>query len=112
MHAVQNERLPLRLVIQILFYEHVKLYNATMVTRHDHTDGKNVHTRSLSYTKNMDDTVIYDPHSPNVNTTHSAYYHNGDALSTELHLLKVDVESIKAKYVELSAEYVRLTMQH
>ena len=106
MHAVQNERLPLRLVVQILFYEHVKLYNATMVTHHDHTDGNNVHTRSLSYTKNMDDTVIYDPRSPNVNI--NAYYHNGDALSTELRLLKVDVESVKAKYAELSADYVAL----
>lgn len=113
MHAAQNERLPLRVVVQVLFCEQVKLRNAI-------TGSALSHRPPLPHPP----PAFYDSQfSPDVSGAHplEAASDNGNDTASvaspwsvarrDIRLLKLDVEKMKTKYADLQADYNTLQRQ-
>ncbi|KAE8668262.1 Root phototropism protein 3 [Hibiscus syriacus] len=98
MHAAQNERLPLRIVVQVLFSEQVKISNALA-------------------NSTLKDTVEtqYQPLIPNHKTlleaTPQSFQEGWAAAKKDINTLKFELESIKAKYLELQNDMENLQRQ-
>ncbi|KAL2936777.1 Root phototropism protein 3 [Bienertia sinuspersici] len=93
MHAAQNERLPLRVVVQVLFSEQVKISNA-------------IATNGL---KDNSTTVVepqYQPMEP-----HNRSKKGGQQQKKDINTLKFELETVKTKYVELQNEMESLQRQ-
>ncbi|XP_057428599.1 root phototropism protein 3-like [Lotus japonicus] len=97
MHAAQNERLPLRVVIQVLFAEQIKISNALA-------------TSSL---KDVDS--LTQPMASNRKTilegTPQSFQEGWSASKKDINSLKFELESMKAKYLELQSEMESLQKQ-
>ncbi|XP_022762402.1 root phototropism protein 3-like [Durio zibethinus] len=98
MHAAQNERLPLRVVVQVLFAEQVKISNAL----------------ANSTLKDPAETQ-YHHFIPNRNTllegTPQSFQEGWAAAKKDINRLKFELESVKAKYLELQNDMENLQRQ-
>ncbi|KAE8716740.1 Coleoptile phototropism protein 1 [Hibiscus syriacus] len=98
LHAAQNERLPLRIVVQVLFSEQVKISNAL----------------SNSTLKDPAETQ-YQPLIPNhktlLETTPQSFQEGWSAAKKDINTLKFELESVKAKYLELQNDMENLQRQ-
>ncbi|KAG5023192.1 hypothetical protein JHK82_019094 [Glycine max] len=88
MHAAQNERLPLRVVVQVLFSEQVKISNA--LANSSLKEGAESH---------------YQPMIPNRKTllegTPQSFQEGWTAAKKDINTLKFELETVKTKYLEL-----------
>ncbi|KAK9928437.1 hypothetical protein M0R45_025573 [Rubus argutus] len=98
MHAAQNERLPLRVVMQVLFSEQVKISNAL-----------------ANNALKAGDEPQYQPMVSNRKTllegTPQSFQEGWAAAKKDINTVKFELESIKAKYVELQNEMEDLQRQ-
>lgn len=98
MHAAQNERLPLRVVVQVLFSEQVKISNALANT-------------ALKEPGEMH----YQPMISNRKTllegTPQSFQEGWAAAKKDINALKFELESMKAKYLELQNDMEVLQRQ-
>jgi hypothetical protein len=98
MHAAQNERLPLRVVVQVLFSEQVKISNALA-------------TSSLKEASESQ----YQPMVLNRKTllegTPQSFQEGWSAAKKDINTLKFELESVKAKYLELQNDMENLQRQ-
>ncbi|KAG0622365.1 hypothetical protein M758_3G092100 [Ceratodon purpureus] len=107
LHAAQNERLPLRVVVQVLFSEQVKLRNAitggntSKKTRDHHTDGS-------AYSSARDHSQIGGQSiASRVDDTEAdglSLHESWLAARQDIKFLKQDMERMKAKYADLEQE--------
>lgn len=98
MHAAQNERLPLRVVVQVLFSEQVKISNALAnSTLKEGGEGQ------------------YQPMIPNRKTllegTPQSFQEGWTAAKKDINTLKFELESVKTKYLELQSDMENLQRQ-
>lgn len=98
MHAAQNERLPLRVVVQVLFSEQVKISNA-------------IANSSLKDTGEF----RYQPMVPTrkqlLEGTPQSFQEGWAAAKKDINTLKFELESTKAKYLELQNDMDNLQRQ-
>ncbi|KAF2294172.1 hypothetical protein GH714_008003 [Hevea brasiliensis] len=98
MHAAQNERLPLRVVVQVLFSEQVKISNAIA----------NSSLKDASETQ-------YQPMIPNRKTllegTPQSFQEGWTAAKKDINTVKFELESVKTKYLELQNDMENLQRQ-
>ncbi|CAN8264396.1 unnamed protein product [Cochlearia groenlandica] len=97
MHAAQNERLPLRVVVQVLFSEQVKISNAL------------ANNTSLKDSTSLGEAVgTYQPMIPNrktlIESTPQSFQEGWAAAKKDINTLKFELETVKTKYVELQNE--------
>ncbi|KAG8071132.1 hypothetical protein GUJ93_ZPchr0006g45572 [Zizania palustris] len=98
MHAAQNERLPLRVVVQVLFSEQVKISNALA---------------SSSALKAAPDALPAMPTTRRqlLDGTPQSFQEGWAAAKKDINTLKFELESMKAKYLELQHEMDALQKQ-
>lgn len=98
MHAAQNERLPLRVVVQVLFSEQVKISNALA-------------TSSLKEGVESQ----YQPMVTNRKTllegTPQSFQEGWATAKKDINTLKFELESVKTKYLELQNDMENLQRQ-
>lgn len=97
MHAAQNERLPLRVVVQVLFSEQVKISNA--IAKSSLKDGATAGGGGESN---------YQPVVSNRKTllegTPQSFQEGWAAAKKDINTLKFELETVKTKYLELQNE--------
>ncbi|XP_024398034.1 root phototropism protein 3 [Physcomitrium patens] len=101
MHAAQNERLPLRIVVQVLFSEQLKLRNAissTTPARPERIPESPLHQGSASGSA----PPVVRPIIPIRDATNS---------QMNIRALQHDVMFMKAKFAELQRDYTQVTQQ-
>ncbi|XP_052204605.1 root phototropism protein 3 [Diospyros lotus] len=100
MHAAQNERLPLRVVVQVLFSEQVKISNAL-------ANGTTL--------KEAGEPAHYQPLVTNRKTllegTPQSFQEGWAAAKKDINTLKFELDSVKAKYLELQNDMENLQRQ-
>nr|KYP61173.1 Root phototropism protein 3 [Cajanus cajan] len=98
MHAAQNERLPLRVVVQVLFSEQVKISNALA----NNSLKEGVESQ-------------YQPMIPNRKTllegTPQSFQEGWAAAKKDINTLKFELETVKTKYLELQNDMENLQKQ-
>ncbi|KAJ4848937.1 26S proteasome regulatory subunit 6B [Turnera subulata] len=98
MHAAQNERLPLRIVVQVLFSEQVKISNAL----------------ANSSLKEAGESQ-FQPMVPNRKTllegTPQSFQEGWATAKKDINTLKFELETVKAKYLELQNEMESMQRQ-
>ncbi|MED6108715.1 26S proteasome regulatory subunit 6B [Stylosanthes scabra] len=98
LHAAQNERLPLRVVVQVLFSEQVKISNAL-----------------ASSSLKGDDESLNHPVVVNRKTllegTPQSFQEGWSSAKKDINTLKFELESVKAKYLELQNDMETLQKQ-
>ncbi|KAL6964240.1 26S proteasome regulatory subunit 6B [Sarracenia purpurea var. burkii] len=98
MHAAQNERLPLRVVVQVLFSEQVKISNA--IANSSLKEAGESHYQSMvSNRKSL------------LEGTPQSFQEGWAAAKKDINTLKFELESVKAKNVELQHEMENLHRQ-
>ncbi|KAG6742620.1 hypothetical protein POTOM_053541 [Populus tomentosa] len=88
MHAAQNERLPLRVVVQVLFSEQVKISNALANNSLKET-GETQYQPMISNRKSL------------LEGTPQSFQEGWAAAKKDINSLKFELETVKAKYHEL-----------
>ncbi|CAM0945576.1 unnamed protein product [Alopecurus aequalis] len=102
MHAAQNERLPLRVVVQVLFSEQVKISNAlagSSVLKGGGTDGALASSSSVPTRRQL------------LDATPQSFQEGWAAAKKDINTLKFELESMKAKYLELQHDMDALQKQ-
>ncbi|GFY89436.1 phototropic-responsive NPH3 family protein [Actinidia rufa] len=98
MHAAQNERLPLRVVVQVIFSEQVKMSNA--IANNSLKEASESH---------------YQPMVSNRKTllegTPQSFQEGWAAAKKDINTLKFELETVKTKYLELQNEMESLQRQ-
>ncbi|XP_073027862.1 root phototropism protein 3-like [Primulina eburnea] len=90
MHAAQNERLPIRVVLQVLFSEHVKLSNAVSKNNSKESPEANVYKPlMISNGKTL------------LEGTPQSFQEDWATAKKDLNTLKFELESVKSQYLEL-----------
>lgn len=103
MHAAQNERLPLRVVVQVLFSEQVKISNAIANTAlKDAT--------AASAASHYQQPVV-STRKALLEGTPQSFQEGWAAAKKDINTLKFELESMKAKYLELQSEMAALQRQ-
>jgi hypothetical protein len=102
MHAAQNERLPLRVVVQVLFSEQVKISNAIA--------GSSTSSSSLKPPAAVTD-VAMPTRRQLLDATPQSFQDGWAAAKKDINTLKFELESMKAKYLELQHEMDALQKQ-
>lgn len=98
MHAAQNERLPLRVVVQVLFSEQVKISNAIAnISLKD--EGETHYQPLVSHHKSL------------LEATPQSFQEGWTAAKKDINTLKFELETVKTKYVELQNDMVDLQRQ-
>ncbi|XP_066331902.1 coleoptile phototropism protein 1-like [Miscanthus floridulus] len=102
MHAAQNERLPLRVVVQVLFSEQVKISNAL-------ASSSSSAASALLANKAAADAVVAPLQPPMsrrqlLDGTPQSFQEGWAAAKKDINTLKFELESMKAKYLELQHE--------
>lgn len=99
MHAAQNERLPLRVVVQVLFSEQVKISNAI----------------ANATFKDDGDHHGYQPLVSNRKTllegTPQSFQEGWATAKKDINTLKFELETVKSKYLELQNDMESLQRQ-
>ncbi|KAL8150826.1 hypothetical protein V2J09_020634 [Rumex salicifolius] len=107
MHAAQNERLPLRVVVQVLFSEQVKISNALAnnTIKAAESSGGDPHHNNNNY----------QPMIPNRKTllegTPQSFQEGWATAKKDINTLKFELESVKTKYIELQNEMEAMQRQ-
>ncbi|XP_068638975.1 root phototropism protein 3-like isoform X1 [Aristolochia californica] len=100
MHAAQNERLPLRVVVQVLFSEQVKISNAIGNNAvKESTAGSHYSHPVISTRKAL------------LEGTPQSFQEGWATAKKDINTLKFELESMKAKYLELQSEMEVLQRQ-
>ena len=89
MHAAQNERLPLRVVVQVLFSEQVKISNAIANNSLKEGNAESQYQPMISNRKTL------------LEATPQSFQEGWSAAKKDINTLKFELESVKAKYLEL-----------
>ena len=100
MHAAQNERLPLRVVVQVLFSEQVKISNALAGSGGGAALGRAPDAAAPPPTRRQ----LLDG-------TPQSFQDGWAAAKKDINTLKFELESIKAKHLELQHEMDALQKQ-
>lgn len=101
MHAAQNERLPLRVVVQVLFSEQVKISNAlagSSALKAGGADGA-LASSSVPTRRQL------------LDATPQSFQEGWAAAKKDINTLKFELESMKAKYLELQHDMDALQKQ-
>lgn len=98
MHAAQNERLPLRIVVQVLFSEQIKITNAIANT-------------SLKETSELQFQPAITNRKTLLEGAPQSFQEGWDAAKKDISTLKFELESVKAKYLELQNDMESLERQ-
>lgn len=102
MHAVQNERLPLRVVVQVLFSEQVKISNALASSS---TSLKDVHESHYYHQP-----VITNRKSL-LEGTPQSFQEGWESAKKDINTLKFELEGVKGKYLEMQNDMENLQKQ-
>ncbi|KAE9591832.1 hypothetical protein Lal_00038926 [Lupinus albus] len=97
MHAAQNERLPLRVVVQVLFSEQVKISNALASSSVKSVDS---HTQPLVINRKA-----------LIEGTPQSFQEGWASAKKDINTLKFELESVKTKYLELQNDMESLQKQ-
>jgi hypothetical protein len=103
MHAAQNERLPLRVVVQVLFSEQVKISNALAGSSALKVGGVDGALASSS--------VSVPTRRQLLDATPQSFQEGWAAAKKDINTLKFELESMKAKYLELQHDMEALQKQ-
>ncbi|XAR53028.1 hypothetical protein NMG60_11021414 [Bertholletia excelsa] len=98
MHAAQNERLPLRVVVQVLFSEQVKISNAIANSSLKEA-GESHYQPMISNRKTL------------LEGTPQSFQEGWEAARKDINTLKFELQSVKANYLELQTEMENLQRQ-
>lgn len=98
MHAAQNERLPLRIVVQVLFSEQIKISNA-MANSTLKEAGESQYQPMISNRKSL------------LEATPQSFQEGWATAKKDINTLKFELESVKAKYLELQNDMETLQRQ-
>ncbi|CAN4107929.1 unnamed protein product [Withania somnifera] len=98
MHAAQNERLPLRVVVQVLFSEQVKISNA-LANISLKEAGESHYQPLVSNRKSL------------LEATPQSFQEGWTAAKKDINTLKFELETVKTKYLELQNEMDNLQKQ-
>ncbi|XP_072982535.1 root phototropism protein 3 [Typha latifolia] len=98
MHAAQNERLPLRVVVQVLFSEQVKISNA--IANSSLKEAGDSHYQPMVSTRKQ-----------LLEGTPQSFQEGWAAAKKDINTLKFELESMKAKYLELQNDMDSLQRQ-
>ncbi|KAF8377344.1 hypothetical protein HHK36_030721 [Tetracentron sinense] len=98
MHAAQNERLPLRVVVQVLFSEQLKISNALANNSMKET-GESQYQPMVSTRKTL------------LEGTPQSFQEGWMTAKKDINTLKFELESMKAKYLELQNDMETLQRQ-
>ncbi|XP_021829060.1 root phototropism protein 3 [Prunus avium] len=98
MHAAQNERLPLRVVVQVLFSEQVKISNA-LATSSLKEAGESQYQPMVLNRKTL------------LEGTPQSFQEGWAAAKKDINTVKFELESVKAKYLELQNDMDNLQRQ-
>ncbi|KAJ8619065.1 hypothetical protein MRB53_015251 [Persea americana] len=98
LHAAQNERLPLRVVVQVLFSEQVKISNA--IANNNLKDAGESHYQPMVSTRKA-----------LLEGTPQSFQEGWATAKKDINTLKFELESVKAKYCELQTEMDNLQRQ-
>ncbi|XP_042519194.1 root phototropism protein 3-like [Macadamia integrifolia] len=98
MHAAQNERLPLRVVVQVLFSEQVKISNA-------------IANSSLKETAESYYQPIISTRKALLEGTPQSFQEGWATAKKDINTLKFELENTKAKYIELQHDMENLQRQ-
>lgn len=98
MHAAQNERLPLRVVVQVLFSEQVKISNA-------------IANNSLKEASESQYQPLISNRKTLLEGTPQSFQEGWAAAKKDINALKFELESVKTKYLELQNEMETLQRQ-
>ncbi|XP_057515717.1 root phototropism protein 3-like isoform X2 [Amaranthus tricolor] len=99
MHAAQNERLPLRVVVQVLFSEQVKISNAIANNSLKDGAGDAQFQPMVSTRKTL------------LEETPQSFQEGWETAKKDINTLKFELETVKTKYVELQNEMESLQKQ-
>lgn len=102
MHAAQNERLPLRVVVQVLFSEQVKISNALANNQLKETGADHSHSQFQPMVTSRKTLLEGTPQS---------FQEGWATAQKDINMLKFEVESVKSKYIELQNEMDNLQRQ-
>ncbi|KAK7252294.1 hypothetical protein RIF29_36137 [Crotalaria pallida] len=98
MHAAQNERLPLRVVVQVLFSEQVKITNALA-------------NNSLKEGAESQYQPVISNRKTLLEGTPQSFQEGWIAAKKDINTLKFELDSVKAKYLELQNDMENLQKQ-
>lgn len=98
MHAAQNERLPLRVVVQVLFSEQVKISNAIANT-------------SLKEANDSQFQPLVANRKTLLEATPQSFQEGWATAKKDINTLKFELESVKTKYIELQTEMESMQRQ-
>ncbi|MQL93960.1 hypothetical protein Taro_026612 [Colocasia esculenta] len=96
MHAAQNEQLPLRVVVQVLFSEQVKISNAIASS-----SLKDVAAAGVELPHQLFHSLVPSPQKQLLEGTPQSFQEGWAAAKKDINTLKFELESMKAKYLEL-----------
>lgn len=99
MHAAQNERLPLRVVVQVLFFEQVKISNAMANSSLKEGGADSHYQPMISNRKTL------------LEATPQSFQEGWTAAKKDINTLKFELESVKAKYLKLQNDMENLQKQ-
>ncbi|XP_073127890.1 root phototropism protein 3-like [Henckelia pumila] len=99
MHAAQNERLPIRVVLQVLFSEQVKLSNAVANNVSKESAEANVHQPLISNRRTL------------LEGAPQSFQEDWATAKKDINTLKFELESFKGKYLELEKNMETLQRQ-
>ncbi|KAL1364912.1 hypothetical protein HN51_013055 [Arachis hypogaea] len=102
MHAAQNERLPLRVVVQVLFSEQVKISNALANTALKEGVGVESHQYQPPVLTNRKTLLEGTPQS---------FQEGWTAAKKDINTLKFELDTVKTKYLELQNDMENLQKQ-
>lgn len=98
MHAAQNERLPLRVVVQVLFSEQVKISNAIANSSLKEA-AENQYQPMISNRKTL------------LEGTPQSFQEGWATAKKDINTLKFELETVKTKYLELQNDMENLQRQ-
>ncbi|CAH9084640.1 unnamed protein product [Cuscuta epithymum] len=99
MHAAQNERLPLRVVVQVLFSEQVKISNAIANNALKDSSAESHYQPLVSNRKTL------------LEATPQSFQEGWATAKKDINTLKFELETVKSKYTELQREMENLQRQ-
>ncbi|CAK8577997.1 unnamed protein product [Lathyrus sativus] len=99
MHAAQNERLPLRVVVQVLFSEQIKISNALTNSSSLKSAGAGVESQYQPMVTNRKTLLEGTPQS---------FQEGWTTAKKDINTLKFELESVKTKYLELQHDMENL----
>ncbi|KAK1278891.1 Root phototropism protein 3 [Acorus gramineus] len=103
MHAAQNERLPLRIVVQVLFSEQVKISNAIANASSSFKDAPSA-AAEFGHHNHHYQPMMVPTKKTLLEGTPQSFQEGWAAAKKDISTLKFELESVKAKYLELQSE--------